>query len=97
MCSGATFSETIGDRICINQMPGGIKKMVPLTATEAQNIGYQAGSCMAKMGQHWIYDLEAAPRMSWVSGNMMPIIPMYNTLGPNTGLINAFLFTSPVC
>jgi hypothetical protein len=52
---------------------------------------------MAKMGQHWIYDVEEAPEMSWLARNVMPVIPMYHTLGPNTGYINAFLFTSPVC
>jgi hypothetical protein len=72
--------------------------MVPLTADEALKIGFQAGSCMAKMGQHWMFDLEAAPHeMTWLAGNMMPIVPMYHTLGPNTGKINAFFFGSPVC
>lgn len=49
------------------------------------------------MGQHWEYDLATAPKMSWTAGNLLPVVPMYHTTGPNIGNINAFFFTSPVC
>ena len=87
----------IGDRLVINQMKGGIAKSVPMTAAEAKANNFQAGSCMGKMGQHWFYDLQSAPKMSWKAENLLPIVPMYHLMGPNTGKLNAFFFTSPVC
>lgn len=95
MCSDKTSSEPIGDRLIINQ--GVIDKSVPLTARDAEALGYQPGSCMKSMGQHWFYDLETAPSMSWVSGNLLPVVPMYFAPGSpaNEGKLNAFFFTSP--
>lgn len=53
---------------------------------------------MAKMGQHWILDVSTSDNsLSWTSANMMPIVPMYHTTGPNIGKLNAFFFGSPVC
>mgnify|MGYP003389598978 CR=1 FL=1 len=40
---------------------------------------------MAKMGQHWTYDLGVAPAMSWIGADMMPIVPMYHTTGDKIG------------
>eukprot|EP00657_Telonema_sp_P-1_P006874 TRINITY_DN26345_c0_g1_i1.p3 TRINITY_DN26345_c0_g1~~TRINITY_DN26345_c0_g1_i1.p3 ORF type:complete len:168 (+),score=53.83 TRINITY_DN26345_c0_g1_i1:205-708(+) len=52
---------------------------------------------MQSMGQHWMYDLEAAPSMSWVSGNMLPVVPMYHAPGADKeGQFNAFFFTAPL-
>ena len=44
-----------------------------------------------------MFDLSTAPKMSWVGGNLMPIIPMYHTTGPNLGKLNAFFFGLPGC
>lgn len=50
------------------------------------------------MGQHWMYDLEDSPGMSWISGNLLPIVPMYHAPGStDAGKINAFFFASPKC
>lgn len=43
------------------------------------------------MGHHYFRDLSgAAPDMSWVGGNLLPVVPMYNV----NGTINAFFFAS---
>eukprot|EP00658_Telonema_sp_P-2_P005691 TRINITY_DN1214_c0_g1_i1.p1 TRINITY_DN1214_c0_g1~~TRINITY_DN1214_c0_g1_i1.p1 ORF type:complete len:386 (+),score=101.56 TRINITY_DN1214_c0_g1_i1:151-1308(+) len=96
MCSGETDSEVVGDRLVINQDT--IAKSIPMTSDAAAAAGFMPGSCMKSMGQHWMYDLEDAPSNSWVSGNLLPVVPMYHAPGaPEAGKINAFFFASPVC
>eukprot|EP00656_Telonema_subtile_P030967 TRINITY_DN3392_c0_g1_i3.p1 TRINITY_DN3392_c0_g1~~TRINITY_DN3392_c0_g1_i3.p1 ORF type:complete len:433 (+),score=92.46 TRINITY_DN3392_c0_g1_i3:36-1334(+) len=96
MCSGATSSETVGDRLIINQDT--IAKSVPMTSSEALAANFMPGSCMTSMGQHHFYDLSVAPGNSWISGNLLPIVPMYHAAGsPHAGKINAFFFASPTC
>jgi len=99
ICGDATFrfEETVGDRVVINQYEGGIARAIPMTASAAEAEQYSPGSCMAKMGQHYFYDLEEAPRMSWRVENLMPVVPMYQTTGVSKGMLSAFFFTSPVC
>jgi len=99
ICGDATFrfEETVGDRVVINQYEGGIARAIPMTASAAEAEQYSPGSCMASMGQHYFYDLEEAPRMSWKLENLMPVAPMYQTTGASKGMLSAFLFSSPVC
>ena len=49
-CSNESLPLDIGDRIVINQMPGGVAKPIPMTAAEAEANNFTAGSCMANMG-----------------------------------------------
>eukprot|EP00656_Telonema_subtile_P012025 TRINITY_DN1602_c0_g1_i1.p1 TRINITY_DN1602_c0_g1~~TRINITY_DN1602_c0_g1_i1.p1 ORF type:complete len:416 (+),score=77.16 TRINITY_DN1602_c0_g1_i1:110-1357(+) len=96
LCSGHTSSEPIGDRLVINQNT--IAKSMPMTADEAQRLGFMPGSCMKSMGQHWLYDLEASPGTSWVSGDLLPLVTMYHPPNSdNAGSFNAFFFTTPTC
>lgn len=94
MCSGELYSDMIGDRIVINQ--GSLNHNVPLTARDAEAAGYAPGSCMKTMGQHWMLDLELGNgELSWVEGNLQPVVPMYYP--PNIdGTIHAIFFTTPV-
>lgn len=93
MCSSKSSSDLIGDRVVINQDT--IKQSIPLTAAEAQRNSWTPGSCMASMGWHHFYDLLSAPKQSYTIENLLPIVPMYNP-PDETGVLNAFFFTSPV-
>lgn len=94
MCSGEIYSDMMGDRLVINQ--GTIDWNIPLSAQAANDQGFVPGACMKTMGQHWMYDLSLGNgQLSWVEGNLLPIVPMY---WPPTidGQIHAIFFTTPV-
>jgi hypothetical protein len=40
---------------------------------------------MQAMGQHHLFDLEAAPNFTFKAENLMPIVPMYHMNGPKKG------------
>jgi len=78
----------IGDRLIIN--PQGINYEIPVLESEAQQLGYEMGSCMDTMGTHWFKDITKSDNhMSWKSENVLPIVPMYNN-----GTINAIFFNT---
>lgn len=94
MCSSALQSELLGTQLVINQDTIDVK--IPLSARDAQAAGYAPGACIKGMGQHWEYDITLGNgSVSWVAGNLMPVVPMYN---PPTmeGTIHAIFFTTPV-
>jgi len=91
MCSGAKSSLVLGDRAVINQDT--IKFALPLTKDDAHASQFDAGSCIAGMGQHFMYDVKTAPDTSFVEGNLMPVVPMYH---PDTDKLQGFFFTTPV-
>jgi len=98
MCSGDTQSYVLGDRVVINQ-GSSMTFDVPLNASEAaaQN-WFGPGGCISHMGNHWSYDLETAPEMSWEAANLLPLLPMYQNVSSDNyeqGAINAFLITTP--
>jgi hypothetical protein len=90
MCTEQMSSEQIGDRLVVNQ--DSIAKSIPMTSSEAEAEGFMPGSCMQSMGQHWMYDLVDAPSNSYISGNLLPVVPMYSN-----GKLNSFFFTTPTC
>jgi len=92
VCSESKLAADIGDRVIINQHT--IAKSIPMTKAEAQQEGWQPGSCMTQMGQHHFYDLEKGPEMTFQTGNLLPVTPMY---GLPDGKINAIFFSSPAC
>jgi len=91
MCSGETFPEIIGTQLVLDQ--GTVDLSLPLTENDATNAQWTKGSCIGGMGTHWSYDLSAAPEMTWVASNLLPIVTMYNEV--NGGVLSAFFFTSP--
>ena len=94
MCGSARSSLLLGDRLVINQ--GTLDFSIPLSAKAAQSEGYVPGSCMKTMGQHWMLDLSLRNgQLSWVEGNLLPVVPMYY---PPTidGTIHAIFITTPV-
>ncbi len=71
--------------------PDTIAYPIPVIEKEADEAKWTKGSCIAEMGTHWAYDLKSAPVMSWVGGNMIPVVAMYNS-----GIISAMFFASTV-
>jgi len=88
LCSGQTYRETIGTQVVINQ--DSLAWPVPLNDSAATDALFTTGSCIQGMGYHWSYDMEGAPNMTWVSSNLVPVVPMYVN-----GQISAFFFTTP--
>merc|ERR1712194_277168 len=95
MCSTDATAGDIGDRLVINQHT--IAVSVPMTAGQADGDNYQPGSCMGGMGQHYFKDLVGGSDMTFVTGNLLPITPMYYPPNDPNGKLNAFLFSSPTC
>lgn len=94
VCSKKSSKLPIGNQLVINQHT--INKSIPMTSSQAAQVGMQPGSCMHQMGQHWFYDLESGgAKMTWNPGNLLPIVPMYAE--GSKGHINAFFFTTPAC
>jgi len=88
-CSGSTDAGSIGDQVVINQ--DGVNPMnVPLSATDAQDAGWTAGSCIKTMGVHWGYDITGT--MTWNSDTLLPLIPMYDY---TYGNLSALMFNFP--
>jgi len=87
MCSGQSFPETLGIQVNINQ--NGVGWQIPLNDTGATDLQFTKGSCIENMGYHWSYDMAGAPNMTWISSNLIPVVPMYNN-----GELSAFFFTT---
>eukprot|EP00964_Phaeocystis_antarctica_P048784 scaffold28239_cov35-Phaeocystis_antarctica.AAC.1 len=83
----------LGDRAVIN--PGSVARALPLVQKGAIAEGYTTGSCIASMGSHSFYDLVGKNgSMTWVSPNLMPVVPMYDE---NAGWkLNSIFFTTPI-
>ena len=94
-CSNTVSEMLLGDRAVIN--PGSVARALPLVQKGPKGAiaeGYDTGSCIASMGTHSFYDLVGKNgSMTWVSPNLMPIVPMYDE---NAGWkLNAIFFTTP--
>eukprot|EP00937_MAST-01D_sp_MAST-1D-sp2_P003184 g3184.t1 len=96
VCATASLPAAIGDRVVINAHTA-LKYSLPMTAGQAASAGFQAGSCMSGMGQHFFRDLESGSTMSWITGNLMPITPMYYPAGDPSGKLNGIFLSSPAC
>jgi len=88
VCSNAALEGILGDQLVINQDSTNFS--IPLTDSGATKSNFTTGSCIQGMGYHWSYDLVGAPNMTWLTSNLLPIVPMYNK-----GKISAFFFTTP--
>jgi len=86
MCSGATDSDVLGDRLVIN----GVME-IPLQMNAAQTAGWVEGNCITKMGIHHAYDLNYPFSQSWNASSLVPVMPMYS---PQSGAITAVLLAS---
>jgi len=86
ICSGATDSNVLGDRLWIN----GIME-IPLAMSTAQAAGWVEGNCIPKMGIHHAFDLNYPFSQSWNASSLVPVMPMYS---PQTGAITAVLLAS---
>lgn len=95
VCAELILPQDIGDRIVINQDT--IAVSVPMTLGQAEGEDYQAASCMKGMGQHYFKDLVGGSTMTWVTGNLLPVTPMYFPPNDPNGKINAFFFSLPTC
>jgi hypothetical protein len=94
-CATRNSSLPLGDQLVLN--PTGIAQALPLTAADAANQGWVAGSCFSGMGKHWFLDIASFGSMTWEAANLLPIVTMYDEDSPNpTGEINAFFFASSV-
>jgi len=89
LCSGAISPNPLGDRLIVNAGSIIPNLSIPTTTAEAEYLNWFKGSCFAGMGYHYFYDLSTAPKMSWNSAYLFPIVPMYNN-----GTINAIFFAS---
>jgi len=91
MCNGQNDSSlAFGDRAIIGQ--GSLDFTVPTVRDDAITAQFTRGGCITWMGRHFGYDLQAHPQMSWLTQNLIPIMPMYNEA---TGKISAFLVNVP--
>jgi len=86
VCSGATDSNLLGDRISVNGVLD-----IPLDMSDAQSAGWVEGNCIPKMGIHHAYDLNTPGQNSWNASSLVPVLPMFN---PATGAISAVLLAS---
>jgi len=88
MCNGEVESAPLGYNLIVNQ--GRANVSIPLTDQAASNSNWMNGSCISKMGRHWAYDLVSAPKPTWKSGNLFPLMPMYTN-----GVLATFLIAFP--
>lgn len=95
VCANAELPDAIGDRVVINQHT--IAVSVPMTMSEADADDWQPSSCMTGMGQHYFKDLTTGSDMSFVTGNLLPITPMYYPPNDPDAKLNGFLFSWPGC
>jgi len=86
ICSGATDSNVLGDRLWVN---GNFN--IPLSASEAQNVGFVEGNCIPKMGIHHAFDLNKPFDQTWNYTSLLPVLPMYSA---SSGAITAILIAS---
>jgi len=89
MCSGTVDSQTaVGDQLIINQ--GGANFPIPLNTNDASSQNWYSGGCIKGMGTHWSYDVSTPGNMTWLNGNLLPVMPMFMN-----GAITAVLINSP--
>lgn len=66
---------------------------LPLNESDPDLVsGWTEGSCIIGMGFHWSKDI-TGPDMTWLAGNLVPIVPMYNS---HTGDFQALFFLSTI-
>jgi len=53
---------------------------------------WQEGSCVPRMGVHWIRDIAGGRELSYKYGDTVPVVPMYD---PTDGELIAFFFLAP--
>jgi hypothetical protein len=87
-CSKEPLPAVVGDRVQVNA--AALNFSIPLTTPDKKV--YYEGSCVKKMGVHWLHDITTPGAMSWKHGNLAPVIPMYD---PVSGSINAVFITAP--
>jgi len=91
LCSSRVYREAIGTQLNVDQ--GIVDFILPLNESAATDAQWTKGGCIGGMGTHWSYDLSSAPTMTWKSGNLFPVITMYNEQAG--GGISAFFITTP--
>jgi len=100
-CSTSQLTTTMGDLITVNPV-NGVSANIPLTNSDAAVAQYRIrGACISEMGRHWPMDIASqaqiqngtasAPFMTWIFGNLAPVVPMYDDF---TGIINAVFVTT---
>jgi hypothetical protein len=87
-CAKEPLAAPVGDRVQVNA--AALNFTVPLTTPDKKM--YHQGSCVKKMGVHWLHDISKPGSMSWKHGNLAPVVPMFD---PFTGQINAVFITAP--
>ena len=95
VCSTKVLPKAVGDRVVINQHT--IERSIPMKAGDAEANHFSPGSCALGMGQHWHTDLSTGSTMSWITGNTMPVTPMYYPPNDPEGKINGIYLHTPVC
>ena len=95
VCSTKALPKAVGDRVVINQHT--IERSIPMKAGDAEANHFKPGGCTSGMGQHWHTDLSTGSTMSWITGNTMPVTPMYYPTNDPEGKINGILLETPVC
>ena len=95
VCLMWILGDAIGDRVVINQHT--IAVSIPMTQGEADADDFQPGSCLSGMGQHYFKDITSGSTMSFLTGNLLPIAPMYYPPNDPDGKLNEFLFSWPNC
>lgn len=79
-CSKTSLADAVGDRIVVNQEK--LNWNIPMSTSDRRLAQfYHQGSCVKKMGVHWLYDLSMPTKMSWRLENLAPVVPsMYRCL-----------------
>jgi len=90
--AGRMFPEVLGTQLVVNQGNG--SWALPLNETAATQAQWTKGGCIGDMGTHWSLDLSTAPKMSWLSSNLFPVVTMYNEQATGAPL-SAFFITTP--
>ena len=90
-----TFPEVLGTAVVVlNPVNQSASLRVPLSRSEANELGYRRGSCFNGMGFHHFLDWTAQNgSMTWEANHIVPLVPMYN---PVNGSINAIFFASAI-
>jgi len=78
-CSTSEPRNILGDRAVVNT--NGKNFGLPLNEHDAISGGWYRGACYYGMGYHYFYDLSTYGNMSWVAGNLLPVVTMFNTNG----------------
>lgn len=93
MCSPIIAPETVGDRAVVNQ--DSLAFAMPLTIQEATDGGFQEGSCMKTMGQHFFKNLDGGDLFGHPAA-LLPVVPMYYPPADPSGKLVTIFFASAV-